>query len=282
MSPSEQPSSLLAHAGLSLAALALALFVGILIGGLAYYDPDLSNFATKTLFIVGVTLSVVCVLVGGTILAIYVFKIFGNFWWLLALFGAPLISLTTYNTYTTIKVSQDVTNVSQDITNISQDITNISQDVTNISQDITNISETKCQLEDFKNLKLIPPPPPDPKLKPIPQSDPTPNMPPEAIPPLESPSSESLQPVKNPLLASIPNPVEDPPKQADGWVYVGTRSGLEWDEKHFNWAGYNQRLPEKADILTAIGSVNLRVKFGQQAHIAGVICPGEKVQVLEI
>lgn len=69
---------------------------------------------------------------------------------------------------------------------------------------------------------------------------------------------------------------------ADGWVYVGTGSGLEWDEKYFDWNGEKDRLPEKDDILTATGSVNLRVPFGCQARIVGAIAPGEPVQVLRI
>ena len=68
--------------------------------------------------------------------------------------------------------------------------------------------------------------------------------------------------------------------QADGWVYVGTGSGLDWDEKYFNWDGEKDRLPEKGDILTATGSVHLRMPLGCQAPIVGAIAPGEPVHVL--
>ena len=249
MLPSEQPESSLAHARISLAALALALFVGILVGGLVYRDPHLETSATKTLFIVGVTLCVVCVLVGITILAIYVFKRFDNFWRLAALFGTPLIIVTVYDTYAIFDLSQTVTKVSKEVTNVSAT-------VTKVSNTVTHISETKCEPKGPKeddsqeDPKLIPPPTPDPKLKPIPQSDSTPSvLPSVTIPPVES------------------------ALQADGWVYLGTRSGLEWDEKYFNWNGEKDRLPEKGDILTSTGSVNLRGRIGPQAHIVGVICP---------
>lgn len=304
MSPSEQPASSLAHARLSLAALALALFVGILIGGLVYHDPHLSTFATKTLFIVGVTLSVVCVLVGVTILAIYVFKIFDNFWWLVALFGAPLIGFTTYNTYT----------------------------INNISQTVNNISQTEETKSPAKHPIKTSTPKPDPEPKQVPPSDTVPSPLPGSLPgvlpqsvtsplpelsprptltstsnlPREEESSQpqpqapSPEPEKGtdaeppvvpgvlqkaetialpaPVRSMCPSPARATP---NGWVYVGTNLGRHWDEKHFDWAGYNKRLPEKTDILTAIGLVNLRVKSGQQAHIDGVICPGEKVQVVE-
>ncbi len=267
MVPSEQPESSLAHARISLAALALALFVGILVGGLVYYDPHLSTLAMKTLFIVGVTLSVVCMLVGITTLAIYVFKRFDNFWWLAALLGAPLTSVTAYNTYT--------------IDVLSQNVTTISATVTNISKTVTHISETKCQLDDpQEDPKLSPPPTSDSQSQPIPPSNPTPSLPPETISSLESAFSESLQSVKNPLLASIPNSSAESALQADGWVYVGTKAGLEWDEKYFNWDGEKTRLPGEGDILTSTGSVHLRVRIGPQAHIVGVICPDEPVNVL--
>lgn len=65
-------------------------------------------------------------------------------------------------------------------------------------------------------------------------------------------------------------------------MYVGINLGRHWDKKHFDWDSYNKRLPEKADILTATGLVNLRKRFGEHAPIVGVICPEEQVQVLEI
>ena len=66
-----------------------------------------------------------------------------------------------------------------------------------------------------------------------------------------------------------------------GWVYVGTNLGRHWDVKYFNWDSYNKRLPERDDILTATGVVNLRKRFGKHAPIVGTICPEEQVQVLE-
>jgi len=277
MAPSEQPESSLAHARISLAALALALFVGILVGGLVYYDPPLETVATKILFLVGVTLSVVCMLVGISTLAIDVFKRFDKFWSLAALFGAPLIIVTAYDTYAIFDLSQTVTNVSKEVTNISAT-------VTKVSNTVTHISETKCQPDDSQeDSKLVPPPTSDSQSQPIPPSDSTPSaLLSETVPPPESTSSASLQSVKNPLLASIPNPPVEPARQADGWVYVGTRAGLKWDEKYFNWDGEKDRLPEKGDILTATGSVHLRGRIGPQAHIVGVICPDEPVNVLRI
>lgn len=67
----------------------------------------------------------------------------------------------------------------------------------------------------------------------------------------------------------------------EGWVYVGTNLGRHWDVKHFNWDSYNKRLPERDDVLTAAGLVNLRERFGEHAPIVDVICPDEQVQVLE-
>ncbi len=79
---------------------------------------------------------------------------------------------------------------------------------------------------------------------------------------------------------SEPNHSAVSARQADGWVYVGTGSGLDWDEKYFNWDGEKDRLPEKGDILTATGSVHLRMPLGCQAPIVGAIAQGEQVHVL--
>ncbi len=237
MAPSEQPESSLAHARISLTALVLALFVGILVGGLVSHDPHLSTSATKTLFIVGVTLSVVCMVVGITILAIYVFKRFDKFWWLAALFGAPLTSVVAYDTYT----------------------------IYDLSQTVTNISKTKCQLDNPK--------------KDDPQEDP------KLIPPPTSDSQSQTTPTSNATPSVLPSVTVPPAKsalQADGWVYLGTKPGLEWDEKYFKWHGEKDHLPEKGDILTSTGSVHLRVRIGPQAHIVGVICPDEPVNVLRV
>ena len=75
-----------------------------------------------------------------------------------------------------------------------------------------------------------------------------------------------------------PSPAKATP---EGWVYVGTNLGRHWDVKHFNWDSYNKRLPERDDVLTAAGLVNLRERFGEHAPIVDVICPDEQVQVLE-
>ena len=111
--------------------------------------------------------------------------------------------------------------------------------------------------EKSKEDQTLPSPRPDSQSQPTPPSNP----PPSVLPSVTIPSVESA-------------------RQADGWVYVGTRAGLKWDEKYFNWDGEKDRLPEKGDILTAIGSVYLRVRLGEHAHIVGVIYPDEQVNVL--
>lgn len=69
--------------------------------------------------------------------------------------------------------------------------------------------------------------------------------------------------------------------EADGWVYVGTRSDQKWGEKYFDWNGEKDRLPQKGETLTATGSVHLREALGCQAPIIGAIAPEEQVRVLQ-
>lgn len=88
------------------------------------------------------------------------------------------------------------------------------------------------------------------------------------------PGTEPIPPVRS--LCSSPAGATP-----EGWVYVGTNLGRHWDVKHFNWDSYNKRLPERDDVLTAAGLVNLRERFGERAPIVDVICPDEQVKVLE-
>ena len=96
------------------------------------------------------------------------------------------------------------------------------------------------------------------------------------VPPSQS-ESNPVSPARSTSLLSHPAELS---RQANGWLYVGTGSGLEWDEKYFNWDGEQDRLPEKGDILTATGSVHLRMPLGCQSPIVGAIAPGERVHVL--
>lgn len=96
------------------------------------------------------------------------------------------------------------------------------------------------------------------------------------VPPSQS-ESNPVSPASSTSLLSHPAELS---RQADGWVYVGTGAGLEWDEKYFNWDDEQARLPETGDILTATGSVHLRMPLGCQAPIVGAIAPGERVHVL--
>lgn len=119
-------------------------------------------------------------------------------------------------------------------------------------------------------------PTPDHSLQEKPKEDQTPP------PPLPASQSQPTPP-SNPtpsVLPSVTIPFAASVLQADGWVYLGTRSSLEWDEKYFSWEGEKDRLPEKGDILTATGSVHLRVRLGEHAHIVGVIYLDEQVNVL--
>ena len=99
---------------------------------------------------------------------------------------------------------------------------------------------------------------------------------PPAIPSEPQKAETSAPPAS--VQSLCPSPAKATP---EGWVYVGTNLGRHWDVKHFNWDSYNKRLPERDDVLTATGLVNLRKRFGKHAPIVGVICPDEQVQVLE-
>lgn len=94
------------------------------------------------------------------------------------------------------------------------------------------------------------------------------------------PSQSEANPVSPASSTSLLGHPAESVRRADGWVYVGTGAGLEWDEKYFDWDGEQARLPETGDILTATGSVHLRMPLGCQAPIVGAIAPGERVHVL--
>lgn len=80
---------------------------------------------------------------------------------------------------------------------------------------------------------------------------------------------------------SAPSPSAASTLEADGWVYVGTRSGQKWDEKYFECDGDTECLPKTGDTLIATGSVHLREALGCRAPIVGAIAPGGQVSVLQ-
>ena len=76
----------------------------------------------------------------------------------------------------------------------------------------------------------------------------------------------------------------------DGWIYVGILYEGEWEEKYFDWQG-DGKAPEKGDVLTAAGSVNIRqdvIKYDRNAEvwknarIVGLVKPGDRVQVKQV
>ena len=82
----------------------------------------------------------------------------------------------------------------------------------------------------------------------------------------------------------------DPESVTTGWAYVGISFDQNWYEKYFAWDDDSMRLPQNGDVLTATGSVNLRVahirfeenKGWVNSPVIGVIHPKDKVKVLEL
>ena len=78
-------------------------------------------------------------------------------------------------------------------------------------------------------------------------------------------------------------------QKTEGWVYVGIFFGEDWDEKYFDWDGDSEGPPQKDDILTATGSVHLRVdhiryeenKGWVNSRVIGIIQLGDTVKVLK-
>lgn len=75
---------------------------------------------------------------------------------------------------------------------------------------------------------------------------------------------------------------------ASGWAYVGINYGDGWDRKLFSWPDDNSGSPNVGDVLTALGSINLRadhIRFVQDtgwvnAPSLGVIRKGDQVRVV--
>ena len=226
-------------------------------GFLRYIDQHSSSGEMETLFLVGAFL----MLIGLATVAFYAWKYVPKNWWLLPFLGAPTVffvgttfSFTTYNAY---HLAHDINELSKKLEETSQIIQGTSLKVDALSQTVQEFSR---KINDFKC----------PPQKICCQQK-------TCLANCSSNASITIPPSES---DSKPNHSAESARQADGWVYVGTRSGLEWDEKYFAWDGEKDRLPEKGDILTATGSVNLRVPLGCQARIVGAIASGEPVKVL--
>ncbi|MCY3728261.1 MAG: hypothetical protein OXF97_04575 [Nitrospira sp.] len=229
-------------------------------------DQFLSSDGIQTLFLVDTVL----MLIGMITVAVLAWKHLPVSFWHKVLFEAALffvgtgLSGTAYETYHIVQIVNEKSWDSQKIEDLFQKVNKTSQTVQGTSQKIEKLSLTVQELSR--------------KLDDL-------NCPPEKTGCWQKTDRSNC--ASKASLTVPPAQAESKPShsaasalEADGWVYVGTRSGPEWDEKYFDWDGEKARLPGEGDILTATGSVHLRMPLGCQAPIVGAIALGEQVQVL--
>ncbi len=259
-------------------------------GVLGFIDQLLSGDVIQTIFLVDAVL----MLIGMVIVADLVRRYFQAEFWPKFLLQAVIyvvgigLSGATYETSSIIhivhdekfqiaRVSQKIEILSNKIEETSQTIQETSLTVNTLSQRVEDLSRTTQEIaEKFSDLNC-----PPQKIEKTACRQKTcrsdcASKTSLTVPPSQS-ESNPVSPANSTSFLSHP---AESVRQVDGWVYVGTGSGLEWDEKYFNWDGEQDRLPEKGDILTATGSVHLRMPLGCQAPIVGAIAPGERVHVL--